>query len=355
MSGSSYSLAVPLAHGTPPLRAVFKQSPLDFQVEECLPFEPTGQGEHYLLQIRKRGLNTQDVVRKIARCARLSERWVSFAGLKDKQAVTTQWFSVQLPIKSSTDWAALNSADIDVVQAIRHDRKLRRGAVASNRFDITLRDVVGDAEALIARLQQITAQGVPNYYGPQRFGRNAQNLSQAESLFAGTINPSRFERGMYLSAARAWLFNQVLAHRVAHHTWNHPLPGDVFWLQGTKRFFSNEAITDVIQQRLAALDIHPTGPLWGQGELPTQHQARAMEVALMNNFSGLAKGLEAFGLQQDRRPLRVVPLNLHHSSDESMQLLRLQFELPAGAYATGVLRELAVIDAVMPETASEDS
>lgn len=353
MSDARYSLDWPTAYGAPLVIGKFKQIPADFQVIEQLPFVPSGQGEHVLLQICKQGMNTQDVARRIARCAQLSERQISYAGLKDKQAVTTQWFSVQVPIKKAADWSGLPSDNIQLLQAIRHDRKLRRGAVATNQFIITLREVTGDSAGLADRLQRIMSMGVPNYFGAQRFGRDAQNLPQAERLFANAITPPRFERGMYLSAARSWLFNQVLATRVQQTNWDQPLTGEVFWLQGTKRFFSDEQGDTNLSQRMASGDIHATGPLWGKGELLTQATVRELEMHVINNHTGFAQGLAAAGLEQDRRALRVMPLQFEHAHDPIAKTLTVRFELPAGAYATAVLREFALLGDTTAEPESE--
>lgn len=335
----SYSPIWPTAQGVPLLTAHIKQHPADFIVEEQLPFIPTGTGEHILLQIQKSCLNTPDVARRIAQCARLSERQVSYAGLKDKQAITTQWFSVQVPIKASPDWSNLNTANMTVLQSVRHDRKLRRGAVAHNRFQIILRDVKSNVEALSEHITQRIATGVPNYFGTQRFGKEARNVLQALRLFQQAIHPPRFERGIYLSAARAWLFNQVLARRIVDHAWDRPLLGDIYWLEGTKRFFSSEILDETLQQRVIQGDIHPTGPLWGSGELATHHAVKELETQVILHDSELAEGLAAAGLEQDRRPLRVIPQQLQITHDITTRTLTLGFVLPAGAYATAVLRE----------------
>lgn len=353
MSTARYSLDWPTAYGTPLITGKFKHTPADFQVIEQLPFVPSGQGEHVLLQICKQGMNTQDVARRIARCAKVSERLISYAGLKDKQAVTAQWFSVQVPIKQQADWSALPSEHIQLLQALRHDRKLRRGAVAMNQFVITLREVTGDITELAARLQRIVANGVPNYFGAQRFGRAGQNLPQAARLFANEITPPRFERGMFLSAARSWLFNQVLAARIQQANWDQPLAGDVFWLQGTKRFFSDEQGDTTLSERMVSGDIHATGPLWGKGELLTQATARELEQRVINQYTGFAQGLEAAGLEQDRRALRVMPLQFEHAHDPAATTLTVKFALPAGAYATAVLREFAALGDTTTEPESE--
>lgn len=334
-----YSPSWPTTQGGPLLTAQFKQQPADFIVEEQLPFVPSGAGEHVLVQIQKTGVNTVEVARRIAQCVKTSERNVSYAGLKDKHAVTTQWFSVQVPIKVTPDFSHLTAANISVLQTQRHDRKLRRGAVATNRFQIILRNVITTETSLGDRVTQRIAAGVPNYFGTQRFGHEGRNVSQAVRLFQQAIHPPRFERGIYLSAARAWLFNQVLARRINEANWNRTILGDVYWLEGTKRFFSSEVLDETLQQRVTHGDIHPTGPLWGSGELLTHHTVKELETQVIAGDFELAQGLVAAGLEQDRRPLRVIPQQLQISHDVDAQLLRITFELPAGAYATAVLRE----------------
>lgn len=342
MDETAYSLALPFAFGLPPVTAVFKASADDFIVDECLPFTVTGAGEHVLLHIRKTDLNTQDVVKLIAKFSGVSERNISYAGLKDKHAVTSQWFSVQQPIGKELPWQAMATAQLTILEAVRHSRKLRRGAVSHNRFVICLRQVQGDIPAMLQRLTLIVEQGVPNYFGSQRFAANGRNLSQAQRMFAGEIEPRRFERGIYLSAARSWLFNQVLAERIVDHSWNQGMDGDVFWLEGTKRFFSSSTMDETLRRRLVELDIHPTGPLWGKGELATQDQVRALELFVIAKYTALAQGLESMGLEQDRRALRITPQDFHYRYNTDEQQLTLEFNLAAGGYATALLREIAV-------------
>jgi len=342
MDEPTYSLALPYALGLPPVSAVFKAGAEDFIVDECLPFTATGEGEHVLLHIRKTGLNTQDVVKLIARFSGAKERDISYAGLKDKHAVTSQWFSVQQPIGKELPWRAMATAQLTILESLRHSRKLRRGAVSHNRFVIKLRQVQGDIPALLQRLARVAEQGVPNYFGSQRFGVNGKNIIQAQRMFTGEIEPRRFERGMYLSAARAWIFNQVLAVRIVDHSWNQGMDGDVFWLEGTKRFFRSTVMDEELRRRLAQLDIHPTGPLWGKGELATQGKTRELEMSVMTKRTTLAQGLENRGLEQDRRALRITPQHFRYSYSQEQQQLKLEFELPAGGYATSLLREIAI-------------
>ncbi|OGT19401.1 MAG: tRNA pseudouridine(13) synthase TruD, partial [Gammaproteobacteria bacterium RBG_16_57_12] len=305
-----------------------------------LGFEPGGQGEHVLLHIRKRNQNTEWVARQLARIAQVPAREVSYSGLKDKQALTTQWFSVSLPGKAMPDWSALTSADIEILRAERHQKKLRRGSHHANRFRLVLRRIIDEPGELEQRLQQIADQGVPNYFGEQRFGRNGNNLRQAWRLFTGEFREKdRHKRGLYLSAARAMLFNQVLSRRVVSGTWNKALAGDLMSLAGSNSVFAASVISEEIMQRVAAHDIHPSGPLWGRGELGTRGEVAVLEQQVLERFAPWCRGLEQAGLQQERRPLRlqVAELGWQWLDDTT---LALEFQLPRGAYATAVVREL---------------
>jgi tRNA pseudouridine13 synthase len=319
---------------------VIRGHPEDFQVEELLGYEPEGSGSHVWLFVRKRNFNTTDVARRIARLAGVKALDVGFAGLKDRRAVASQWFSVNLAGRGEPDWSKLGSDDIVVVTVTRHGRKLRRGGLRGNRFRILLRDVDGRRTELEQRLDRIATRGVPNYFGEQRFGRGAANIDRASAMLRGEGPPAgRHLRGLYLSAARALLFNRVLAHRVTRGLWNRALPGDVLMLAGSRSIFPIEEPDDVVHQRVAEQDLHPTGPLWGVGEGQVRSEARALEQASLHECELWQKGLERAGLKQERRSLRARVSELkwgYIRADE----LELAFILPAGAYATAVLREL---------------
>ncbi len=324
----------------PEISGTIRVTPEDFQVDEDLGFEPDGAGEHVFLKIRKRNANTDWVARQIARVAGVRPGDVSYAGMKDRNAVTTQWFSVQLPGRDMPDWTPLLSDNLQLQSALRNSRKLRRGALRGNRFALVVRELSAASVELEQRLQQIVAQGVPNYFGEQRFGQDAGNLDKAEAMFKGTLKVrDRHVRGLYLSAARSQLFNQVLSQRVAAGTWNRALPGEALMLEGTHSVFVADTIDATIEQRLAAFDIHPTGPLWGRGTSLARDQALAIEQAALAGDEIFRSGLEQAGLAQERRTLRlpVAELQWQFPSRDSVQL---SFRLPAGAYATSVLREL---------------
>jgi len=331
---------LPRACGEPPLTARLRASPEDFQVEEILGYDPDGVGEHLLLWVEKRGANTDWVARELAKFAGVPPVAVGYAGLKDRHAVTRQTFSVQLAGRPDPDWSTFPHAEVTVLAATRHSRKLKRGALRGNRFVLVLREVEGDRAQAESVLQRIATHGVPNYFGEQRFGREGGNVAQARAMFAGR-RVDRDKRSMLLSAARSQIFNQVLAARVERACWDTPLEGEVWSLAGSRSWFGPEPFSDALAERLARGDIHPSGPLWGQGEPPTQGDAGALEREIGAAHGDLVAGLAAARMDQERRPLRLLPGHLRWRwLDDAMEL---SFELPAGAYATVVVREVAAI------------
>lgn len=326
---------------TPPLTAAkLRASPEDFVVEEQMPYALTGAGEHLWVKLRKRGYNSEQVAKQLARSAGVTRRDVGYAGMKDRHAVTVQWFSLHLAARPDPDWSSLPDG-MTVIESTRHSRKLKTGALAGNRFNIVLRDCLGSRDAVLRRSEEIHSLGVPNYFGEQRFGHGGGNVVAARAMFAGGGNVrDRKQGGIYLSAARSLVFNEVLARRVATGTWDHALDGDAMILNGSRSFFVPEVIDQVIRQRLAEGDIHPSGPLWGRGDLPTKSIVRELESAVASGHPDLLRGLEAAGLEQERRALRVIPQELNATWLDATTL-SLTFDLPPGSYATMLLRELA--------------
>jgi tRNA pseudouridine13 synthase len=332
--------AVPRACGPPVTRALVKQYPEDFQVDEILGFIPEGQGCHAFLKIRKRGMNTDWLAGNLARLAGVGRKSVGYAGMKDRHAVTTQWFSIDLSGQVEPDWHAMESPEMQVLEATRHTRKLRTGAHSGNRFTLRLRELQGDCEDIDSRFRLIEKRGAPNYFGSQRFGRNAGNLERARAMFRGEIRVrDRKKRGLYLSAARSWLFNKVLAKRVERDDWDRPVAGDVMVLDGSRSFFRADSIDEELLQRVSQRDIHPSGPLFGAGEPLSGGDIQILEDAVAGQHPEYLKGLEKAGLRQERRPLRIIPADLCWSRQEDGNLC-IEFALPAGAYATTILAEL---------------
>lgn len=333
--------SLPYAYGEPALKGVIRTEPGDFCVEEQLAFTPEGEGEHVFLYIEKIGLNTEQVAKRIAQCASVSPRLVSYSGLKDRRAVTRQWFSVHLPGKQVYNWEALQSDQLQVLETSRHRKKLRRGVHRANRFILTIRQVEGDIDSFAERLAQVRQHGVPNYFGEQRFGHQGENIRQAERWFSDEQQPSRHLRSLYLSAVRAGLFNRVLARRVEDNNWSALLAGDLLMLEGSHSLFLAEEETDSLRQRLQTGDIHATGPLYGvQGKLTPQAEAADLEQQVLAHYDDFCKGLESKGMKAERRALRVIPQAVDYHWSASQAAIQLSFELPSGCFATAVMREL---------------
>jgi tRNA pseudouridine13 synthase len=331
-------LELPRAYGVPPLTAEMRSKPEDFRVEEILGYDADGEGEHALLWVEKRGANTDWVARELARFANVPPLNVGYAGLKDRHAVTCQAFTVQLAGKPDPDWSAFPHDEVKVLASTRHKRKLKRGALRGNRFVLVLRNVRGDRSRAEDVLQSMSTRGVPNYFGEQRFGREGGNVAQARAMFAGR-RVDREKRSILLSAARSHIFNSVLALRAERDVWDKPLEGEIWSLAGSRSWFGPEPFDETLAGRLAQGDIHPSGPLWGRGEPPTTAEAGELERAVAAQYQDLAEGLTAARMEQERRPLRLLPKELRWRwLDE--ETLELGFELPAGAYATVVAREL---------------
>jgi tRNA pseudouridine13 synthase len=326
------------AHGGASLRGTLRASPEDFFVDEDLGFAADGAGEHVFLRVEKRGANTDWVARELAKFAGVGADAVSYAGMKDRHAVTRQTFSLHLPGKRDPDWMTLTHPEFRVIEFARHSRKLKRGALKGNHFRIVLRDVHGDHAAADRLLESIVGGGVPNYFGEQRFGHEGANVARALAMFAGQ-RVQRHERSLLLSAARSHLFNCVLAARVERGNWNHPLDGEVWMLAGSHSIFGPEAITPELIERHTRGDIDPTGPLWGEGDLRSGGAVAEIERAAASANPELAAGLVANGLRQERRSLILRPRDLAWEWSSATDL-ELRFHLTSGAYATALLREI---------------
>ncbi len=330
----------PRACGEPPVVATMRATPTDFFVEEQLGFTLSGIGEHHWLWIEKENLNTSDAAQRLMRFAGLRERDISYAGLKDKRAVSRQWFCLHL-LNREVDWSAWNDPALRILQATRHDKKLRRGAHRGNRFEIMLRDVEGDLAAFEQRLRLIGERGVPNYFGEQRFGRDGRNIELAQRWIAqGRPRLQRQQLSMNLSSLRSYLFNTVLAERVALDNWCRPLRGEVFALHGSGSVFREE-LNDSLQQRIDSGDVHLSGPLPGRAaSLATEDEVQLLEARALALYADMVEGLSAAGVDAARRSLRIIPADWQwmRCGERDWQL---QFSLAKGCFATSVVRELA--------------
>ncbi len=307
----------PRAYPSSGANATLKLLNEDFRVTERPLQPPAGEGEHLWLEVEKNGANTVFVAQQLALAAGAQDWEVGYAGLKDRHAVTRQWFSIHRPKGETPDLTLLQHPEFKVLSQSRHLKKLRPGDLQGNHFRIVLRDVAGDRDAVEANLQAVASQGVPNYFGAQRFGHDGGNVEQGRAMLAREIrvrHPKK--KGLYLSAVRSFVFNEVLALRIQQGLWGQGLPGDVMDEAG-----------------------HATGPLWGRGRVSTTDQAQALENSVAARHATLCDGLEHAGLDQQRRALVARPVDLSWDWPQADQLV-LAFSLPAGTYATSVLDEI---------------
>ncbi|MGE7992122.1 tRNA pseudouridine(13) synthase TruD [Pseudomonas sp. NPDC089554] len=329
----------PRANGPALGTAILKAVAEDFQVDEVLDIPLSGQGEHLWLWVEKRDLNTEEAARRLARAAGVPVRAISYAGLKDRQALTRQWFSLHLPGKADPDLARAEDASLRVLKQLRHQRKLQRGAHSANGFTLRLTGLAADHQALDARLEQLKVSGVPNYFGAQRFGHAGGNVHDALDWAAREALPEqRNVRSRLLSAGRSYLFNQILAARVSEGSWNQAQVGDLLAFTDSRSFFP-AGEPECSDPRLAILDLHPTGPLWGEGVTPSAGATAALETAVAEGQPALCKWLAKAGMSHERRILRlpIGRLTWHYPEPD---ILQLEFVLPAGCFATVVVREL---------------
>jgi tRNA pseudouridine13 synthase len=311
------------AHGHPLFVARIRSTPADFNVTEILGWDLSGDGEHDYLWIEKTGANTEWVARQLARHAEVPAKDVGYAGLKDRHAVTRQWFSV--PRWHAPDWSALVVEGVQVIEVARHQKKLRRGAHRGNRFRIVLRgDAVGrHEEELAARMEMIRAQGVPNYFGDQRFGRDGANLELADAWAAGKRLP-RHKRSLAISTMRSFLFNESLDGRVRDGTWNRLLPGDKANLDGTGSVFDVAEVDRELENRCAEMDVHPAGTLAGEG--------------CQNGPDAWRTALDRARIEPGARSFRLRIADAECTVEDAAACL--SFTLGRGAFATAVIREI---------------
>ena len=321
------------AYGEPQSRGHFKAQPEDFVVEEILNFPLSGEGEHLFMQVQTRDQNTRYTQKLLAASLSLPLRALSYSGLKDRHGVTTQWFSAHLPGKHiEPDKVALLQQGVTLLDCQRHSKKLKIGTHKFNRFVIRLRKVQ-HPEAMIERLAIIEQQGVPNYFGAQRFGWNGGNVKEAlEWVERGELPSERQQRSRVLSTIRSWLFNGQLSQRVRLNRWQFWQPSDPIVLDGSHSFFLQDWDSE-LQARYQSGDIHLGS--W----LPGVDSDDEFHLQWASTFSGI---LEQADIKKSVRALRLLPREMQMQSDEGD--VRLQFVLPVGAYATAVLREWVQLD-----------
>lgn len=333
-------------NGKPQTHGIFKQHAEDFVVIEDLGYPLTGEGEHQFILVEKINNNTAFVAEALAKFTGLALRNVTYAGRKDKFALTRQWFGLHAPGQADFDFSGLNLPGVNILSQTRHNKKLKTGQLKGNRFTIVLREVSAPEQA-IKRFEQAAQQGVPNYYGEQRFGvvrQNSEgermeggNLQLAQRMVEGETIRNRNKRSMAVSALRSYIFNCNLSARIEAARFDTVLEGDALMLSGSNSFFINDGSDPSVQQRYIEKDLAPSAPLWGKGPLPSTGEVAAMERQVAEQYTAAATFLADAGLRQERRAIKIWPQNLEW--DQQGDTLTLCFSLPSGCFATSVLRE----------------
>ena len=326
---------------TPPKQtALLKAECADFVVKEQLGYDMSGDGEFVAVKVRKTDCNTLFVGEQLAKFAGISARNMSYAGLKDRKAVTEQWFSLQMPGQPTPDFSQFSLEGVEILDVTRHQRKIRIGSLQGNHFEILLRNVE-ETDELKVRLDFLAKNGFPNYFTEQRFGRDGNNLTQALRWANGEIKvKDRNKRSFYLSAARSEIFNLIVSKRMELNLAQQILVGDVLQLNGSHSWFVVDESEDLaqLQQRLAQQDVLLTAPLIGEEE----KSAVDFENEIFAQHQALFALMCQERMKAARRPILMQPQQFQWQFEPNG--LRLQFALPAGSYATALIRELVNIE-----------
>lgn len=329
-------------YGQPTVTGQYKQQFEDFVVTEDLGFEFTGEGEHVLVFLQKRDYNTLFVAEQLAKFVGISPKLVSYAGLKDRHAVTQQWFSLHMPGQPTPDFSAFKLEGCEILTVTRHNKKLKIGALQGNYFKLIVRDI-SDKNAIEHKLSEISQGGVPNYFGEQRFGRDDNNITQAIKWAKGEISvKDRKKRSFYLSATRSAIFNQIVSQRICANLYKSVLDGDVLQLINRGSWFIAKADElSALQIRLDQHELTITAPMVGDSSLETEGKALEFEQRCLESWHELHALLKQERLKTARRSMMLFPQHLSWQwlDDKSIDI---HFYLPAGCYATSVLRELII-------------
>ncbi|MDG3089016.1 tRNA pseudouridine(13) synthase TruD [Vibrio hannami] len=333
-------------HGKPDIKAAIKAAPEHFIVKEVLGFDFTGSGEHLMVRIRKSGENTTFVANEIAKVCRIKSKDVSWAGLKDRHAITEQWLSIHLPKGDAPDFSAFEKQypNIQILETTRHNKKLRPGDLSGNDFELVLSEV-SDVDSAEKRIKQIMESGVPNYFGAQRFGREGNNLIEARRWGRDNVRTrNQNKRSMMLSTARSWIFNHIVSDRIEQNLFDKLIEGDIVVVDGSEK--------QVIESDIASLmpslqngEVVLTAALAGDNELPTQSNAKTIEQKVVDAEPDLMALIRGNRMRHDRREVVLKPDNLNYVIDENN--IKLQFSLSSGSFATSIVREIA--DAIEAE------
>jgi len=325
--------------GKPTAKGKIKAKPEDFKVVENLGYEFTGSGEHLMVSIRKTGENTSFVANELAKACGVKSKDVSWAGLKDRHAVTEQWLSVHLPSAGFPNLALFQSQhpSIEVLAMTRHNKKLRPGDLAGNYFEVTMSEVT-DVEEVVKRLEVVAQQGVPNYFGNQRFGKDGNNLEESRRWGRENVRTrNQNQRSLYLSTARSWIFNRIVSSRIEQNCFYRFIDGDIALVNGEQTLVSADK-TSEFNQLLEQDKAQISAALAGDNALPTQAEAQKIEQHFIDAEEDLMKLIRGNRMRHDRRAIALKAQDLSWQVDGDS--ITLKFALDAGSFATSIVREL---------------
>ena len=337
---AAIAMLSPLPYAADPLPGIggiIKTTPEDFVVEEVLPYAACGEGEHVYVTFRRTGWNTTDAARAMQKQLGLNPSDVGWGGRKDKTAVVVQTLSFRCGVNHPLADVEKALADLpfDILAIDRHRNKIKTGHVAANRFTVIVSrpepDALPRALAIADRLRQT---GVPNFYGPQRFGHGMQNIHRGFSLFSSGKTKRRDT--FMVSVVQSALFNIWLKQRMEAGDYRQLVAGDIAKKTDTGGMF---AVDDpaIDNQRFAAGEIVYTGPIFGFKMKAALDAAGEREAALIAQFGLAPQDFRRFRSPGSRREAILSPLDL--GVTEVGEGLRFTFTLPSGAYATTLLRE----------------
>ncbi len=326
-------------YGKPVATGKLKQLPEHFIVREVLGFTFTGKGEHLMVKIRKTGENTKYVANELAKFCGVKSKDISWAGLKDRHAITEQWLSVHLPKSDHLKFALFEATHpgVEILEMTRHNKKLRPGDLLGNSFQLMATEVT-DMDDVLSRLEKVKVSGVPNYFGSQRFGHEGNNVTEARRWGRENVRTrDNTKRSFYLSAARSWIFNHIVSQRITEGYFTQPVDGDILLDQNGRTVNKNVTSEENIQ-KVQNGDWSISAALAGDNQLPTSETALTLEQPQLDAEPDLMALIRGNRMRHERRAIELHPENLSWSAEGDT--LTLNFSLTSGSFATVIMREL---------------